>query len=483
MFVLNILRIFTLLLVFLLLNACATNPVTGRSDFVMMSEEQELALGRQYHQEILKLNPAYDDPELQEYVQAIGSRLAKNSHRSDLVYRFTVLDSPTVNAFALPGGYIYITRGIMAYFDSEAELAGVLGHEIGHVTARHSVRQHSTSSLAQLLGVAVAIGTGSREAAELSNLAAIAAVSGYGRKMELEADRLGAEYLAKTSYDPDEMLNVIRVLKNQEEYEKARAEEEGRASNTYHGVFATHPENDKRLQEVISAANEYRVEGAGATNGRDVYLQKIDGLVFGASESEGVQKGDRFYHRELGFTLRFPQGWNLENHADRLISKPGSADALIQLTMEDQSRHEPIEQFMRKKFSKIKQGELIQSRDYEGFTGLLSRNTPFGKRDVRVAGFYHQQRIVLLMAASKQKANPDDTLFLQTVRSFGSLTSAEQELAKPMRIVIEAASGKQYSELAKDSPITFQAEHTLRLLNHSYPEGEPQPNQRIKLVK
>ena len=154
------LRLVGLLVLLQSLVGCAVNPATGRSDFVMMSEQQELAMGRQYNQEIAKQYPRYPDEALQAYVQQVGERVARYSHRSNLAYRFTVVDSPDINAFALPGGYIYIHRGLMAYLNSEAELAAVLGHEVGHVTARHSVRQQSQSAAWGILGQAVAIGTG-----------------------------------------------------------------------------------------------------------------------------------------------------------------------------------------------------------------------------------------------------------------------------------------------------------------------------------
>ena len=164
----------------LLLAACATNPVTGKSDFVLMSEEQEISLGRRYSSEIVKQMPVYEDPQLADLVQRVGEQLASHSHRPDLYYRFTVLDSTTVNAFALPGGYIYITRGMLAYLNSEAELAAVLGHEIGHVTARHSVRQQSTSTMTDLLGAVISVSTGIQGIDSLTNMAGTAIVRGYG---------------------------------------------------------------------------------------------------------------------------------------------------------------------------------------------------------------------------------------------------------------------------------------------------------------
>ncbi len=192
------------------LGGCAVNPATGKSDFVMMSEQQELGMGARYNQEILKQFPRYNDEKLQAYVQRVGERVARSSHRSNLQYHFTVIDSPDINAFALPGGYIYIHRGLIAYLGSEAELAAVLGHEVGHVTARHSVRQQSQASAWNILGQAVAIGTGVGAAGDLANVLGTAFVRGYGRDMELEADGLGAQYLARAGYDPTAMIQVVR---------------------------------------------------------------------------------------------------------------------------------------------------------------------------------------------------------------------------------------------------------------------------------
>ena len=211
--------------------ACATNPVTGGKDIVLMSEDEEIALGRANDPKIRAQYGVYDDSALQAYVQRVGEQLATHSHRPGLVYRFTVLDSPEVNAFALPGGYIYITRGILAYLNSEAELAAVLAHEVGHVTARHAVRQYTAATAASIganILSAVVPELGSQAGQQLMNVIGNALLSGYGRDHELESDRLGAEYLARTGFDPHAMIGVVGVLKNQEEFEKQRAKEEGR---------------------------------------------------------------------------------------------------------------------------------------------------------------------------------------------------------------------------------------------------------------
>ncbi len=461
--------------------ACATNPVTGEKNFVLMSEDQELELGRQYHQAVLKDMPVYDVPALQAYVDRVGQELATKSHRQNLIYRFTVLDSPTVNAFALPGGYIYITRGILAYMNSESQLAGVLGHEIGHVTARHSVRQHSTNTLVQILGAAAAVGTGSRAVSDLSNVLGTALVRGYGRNMELEADRLGAEYLAGVGHDPEHMIDVIGILKSQEEFELQRAKEEDREPRAYHGLFSTHPRNDQRLQEVIAAAK--RFQGADTKpEDREAFLNRLDNLVFGPGEDQGVLRNNRFYHKKLDFSLTLPPGWRVENQPKRLLAHHKSSNAVMQVTLRDLNRRQSPEQFLRREFDDLQQGQRLTTEMFPAYAGITKMNTAFGQVYGRVATAFHNNRAFIFGAASKQGLV--ETPFFDMVRSFRRLRPEEVDLARSRQIrLVRARPGDTFAGLAGMSGLTNYAEEQLRLLNGLYPDGEPFPGQLIKTVR
>ncbi len=460
---------------------CATNPVSGGKDFVLMSEDQELEMGRQYHQEVLKQMPVYEDPELQAYVNRIGQELAQKSHRDNLIYRFTVLDSPTVNAFALPGGYIYITRGILAYMNSGAHLAGVLGHEIGHVTARHSVRQQSTGTLIQILGAAATVGTGSRAVGDLSNMFGTALIRGYGRKMELEADRLGAEYLANTGYEPDEMIGVIGILKSQEQFELQRAKEENREPSAYHGVFSTHPANDRRLQEVIRAAKKFPDAGSRSDQ-RDGFLQHIDGMEFGPGENQGVLRGNQFYHRKLDFAIEFPANWRIENQPERLLAISKDNNSTIQITLRDLNRRQTPEQFLRNEFDGLRQGQALATETFPAYAGIARLDTPIGQKYSRVATVFHGNRAFIFAAVSKQGLV--NRPFFDSVRSFRRLHPNEYRLAQSRRIqLVRARPGDTFAQLARSSNLTNYAEAQLRLLNDMYPSGEPKPGQLIKIVR
>ncbi len=472
-----------------LLGACAVNPVTGKSDFVLMSEEQEVRIGRDAAPEVIKQFGYYEDQTLQDYVQRVGEQLAANSHRADLVYRFTVLDSADVNAFALPGGYIYVTRGLLAYLNSEAELAAVLGHEIGHVTARHSVRQQSAAQAAELgytLGSILLPELRDQAAQQAFGVVGGALLSGYGREHELEADRLGAEYLARGGYDPQAMIKVIGVLKDQETFERRLAQEEGREARVYHGLFATHPDNDTRLQQVVASADQFKSADTIRVRSDD-YLHALDGLTFGDSEREGVRRGSAFYHADLGFALNFPEGWRVENRPTQVAAlAPGNAAAL-HLFAEDINQRIAPEQFLRTrlKLSKLEHGESFTHQDMPGYTAIASTRSPFGVRPVRFTVLYFNNKAYIFAGAAKDERNPYayDADFIEAARSFRALTEQEQPLAKALKLrVSRAKPGVSFARLARESGLPHHAEEQLRLLNQLYPDGEPQPGSLIKTV-
>ena len=200
------------------------------------------------HQKLIDNIGIYDDPELDAYVRGVGERLLEESGINKPEFSFTLLDSPDINAFALPGGLIYVNRGLLAYLDTEAELAGVLAHEIGHITERHHSRRKTASFTSKVAAVSAYILTGSGDVYDAASMYGAEIISGFGRDMELEADSAGAEYLHQTGYDVDSMLSVIGVLKDQEQYRRAQAKASGKPSGTYHGLYASHPRNDLRLQ-------------------------------------------------------------------------------------------------------------------------------------------------------------------------------------------------------------------------------------------
>lgn len=458
-----------------------------------MSEADEMNKGREAAAEIQKKYDNYDLPTLQNYVNAVGQKLARKSHRPQLEYHFTVVDSPQVNAFALPGGYIYVTRGILAYLNSEAELAAVLGHEIGHVTARHSVRQYSAATAANAAATVGGLVAGifmpqlggqlAQGIQSLLGFTGSVLLSGYGRSHELEADRLGAEYLARSGYDPQAMIKVIGVLKNQELFDIEAAKQEGREPRRYHGIFATHPDNDTRLQEVVGEASQY-IEPGTKDDRRAEFLRQTEGMIFGDTVNQGVVRGNTFRHKEMGFMLSFPPGWHVRNRPDEVVATSPGGDALMILSLFDTPRGSPSD-LARERF-RLESTDQILAMTNNGLPIAVVTSTTQNGEPFKAGVIYLDNKAYLLAGRGDSRAAFDRyrTAISSTIESFRALTDAERESIKPLEIrTIAAGKGLSYAELARNSPLGVNAEKYLRLLNGQYPDGEPVPGQRVKIIK
>ena len=482
MFKSNVSRLAVTILVLGFLQGCATDPVTGRPTMAM-SEGWEINQGRQYHQQILKQYQVYDDPELQAYVNDIGQRLAKKSHRSHLPFTFTLLDSPEVNAFALPGGYVYVTRGIMAYMTKESHLAGVIGHEIGHVSGLHGAERAAQQQLATAASVVVAVGTGSGDLLQASQMLGGALMSGYGRKQELESDRLGAEYIAKNNYAPDDMIEVIGILKNQELYARERAQAEGRPYQGYHGLFSTHPKNDTRLQGVIKEAEKWR--GSSEPKPDDgKFLRLTNGMAYGESESQGITRGNKFYHKGLNLYVEFPQGWRVQNTPTVLGAIAPDGNQVI--TMKMDSVAPPVDgmRYLSSKFQAFRSGQTLNTSEDQGVAGLATiSDQRTGQKQNLLVGMVSRGGQAFVLNGAGRTQLPQQN-FLKVAKSIRKLKPGEVKLATGRRIeLIEAKRGDTIASLAKRSNLSSYAESQIRLINSLYPSGEPKPGQMIKIIK
>ena len=474
-------KILLSLILLLTLCACSVNPATGKQDFVMMSENQEIAMGKNYHAQVLQQYPLYEDKAIQEYVQKIGDSLSSKSHRPNLFYRFTVLDSPDINAFALPGGYIYINRGLMAYLSSEEELAAVLGHEIGHVTARHSVRQQSQSQLLGILTAAVDMKTG-RSAGNLMNLASSALLSGYGRDMELEADDLGAQYLFLDGYSTKGMMDVLTVLKDQEIYSKELSKKRGQEPVNYHGVFASHPSNDKRLQGILEEVSNSG--NRGTIKETSDYLRMIDGMIFGDSQKAGVRRGSEFFHGDLDLYLKSPVDWEIVNTPNAIIFRAPFGRALLGVTIDDLNFRETPKEYMSRITKNYYNGEELLINGYDGYTALVQK----GIGDIRrLAIVFREKQIyqfVGYMDDSGYEFRDYDQFFLEIIESLDRLDKRGKEFSRSLKLVnYRIKKGDSYEALAKKSSIPYDAEQQLRLLNGDYPDKPLIAGKEIKLVE
>jgi predicted Zn-dependent protease len=314
------------LLVAGLVSSCAVNPATGQRQFSLISESREIEIGREADGEITGGFGVYDDAELASYVSKMGHKLAATSERPDLPWTFQVLDDPIVNAFALPGGFVYVTRGILAHLNSDAELAGVLGHEIGHVTARHSVSQMSRQQLQQ-----IGIGVGGLLSQDIKNLGEVLQAGfgllnlRYGRGDESQSDELGVRYMGRAGYDARELIHVFQTL------ELVSGDPQDRLPE-WQSTHPTPENRERRIEELIA---ESGVDYSEAREGVSNYSHRIDGLAFGPNPREGFFQGTLFRHPSLRFRLRFPNDWKTANERTRVVATDPDENVMMVLMLED----------------------------------------------------------------------------------------------------------------------------------------------------
>ncbi|MBN2410375.1 M48 family metalloprotease [candidate division KSB1 bacterium] len=311
--------------------SCAVNPVTGKKEFMLLTESDEIALGQQTDQQVIQTYGIYDDPELTAYIDRLGQNMSKITHRSNLKYTFKVLDTPVVNAFAVPGGYVYFTRGILGYLNNEAELAGVMGHELGHVNARHSAVQYSRAQLAQLgLGVGMIFSERFREYAGLAQFGVSMLFLRFSRDNERQADDLGVEYSTKTGYDSHAMATFFETLERMHPSSGASGLPEW---------FSTHPNPVDRIGAVNRKTDEWQkqVTGENFVLKRNEYLTEVDGITFGEDPRQGYVEGNAFYHPEMKFTFPVPSEWQVNNTPAQVQVVSQKQDAAILFALDNAS--------------------------------------------------------------------------------------------------------------------------------------------------
>jgi len=299
-------KVLSFTILFAIVISCAINPVTGKRQFMLVSESDEINMGREYDPQISEMYGVYNDEALTKYVDDLGQKMVKISHRSKLAFDIKVMDSPVINAFAVPGGYLYITRGILAYLNSEAELAGVMGHEIGHVTARHSASQQSKAQLAQIgLGVGSVLSETFAQYSGLAQQATGLLFLKFGRDDETQSDKLGVEYSTKVGYDANHMSNFFNVLNKMS----------GGDGKSLPSFLSTHPNPADRVVKVKKQTAKWqkKVPETNFVVNRDAYLNKINGIIFGPDPQQGFVENDRFYHPGLKFQFPTPNGWAVNN--------------------------------------------------------------------------------------------------------------------------------------------------------------------------
>ena len=467
-----------LTLLVIVLAGCATNPVTGRREFSLVSAGQEAQMGREGYAAVLAEYGAYEDSTLQRYVRDIGMRMAKLSHQPDLDWHFTVIDDPSVNAFAMPGGYIYITRGILAHLNSEAQLAGVLGHEIAHVTHRHSASQISQQQLAGLgLGVASILSESAARYSQVAQQALGLMFLKYSRTHENESDESGVLYATRAGYDPDEIPATYAMLKRVGE----------RSGQRLPGFLSTHPDPGDREVRTTELARVARAGKTGLVIRRDEFMSHLEGMVFGDDPRGGYFEGDEFTHPAMAFVMTFPAGWKRENTRSA-VTAALEQKAGMQLTLADAGDLAPGDFVARLAGS----GRIARSQ------GVVERigGLPAWVGRVAVAGEGGTERVLAaayirhgpgrMFQILGSAATPDDADFrkvLASARSFRALTDPARLKPTPARLKVTrlARAATFGSALAAIAPQMLDAEATA-ILNNRFADDRLLTGEPVKTV-
>lgn len=410
-------------------SACATNPVTGERQLALISESQEIQMGQEAAAQAEQSIGLVENQALQNYVHRIGTTMAAQSERPALPWTFRVVDDPTPNAFALPGGYIFVTRGILGLMNSEAELAGVLGHEIGHVTARHSVTLLSRAQIAQL-----GLGLGSIFVPQIAEFGQLAGAGlqllflSYGRDAERQADDLGFRYALEQNYDVREMVNMFAQLQRSSE---------AAGQSPLPTWLASHPYPEERIARIQEALATMSGDLGSTQRNVDAYMNRIEGLVYGDNPRAGFFEGGLFLHPDLRFRLEFPQGWKTQNLAQSVTAVSPQQDAIMQLTLAQGSETQAANQFFGQQGLASSQVGRTTINGFPAVTGYFQAQTQDGTI-AGVAAFisYDNRTYQILTYTPARQLQAYDRLFRSAISSFDRLTDARALNVQPNRISI-----------------------------------------------
>jgi len=443
---------------------CATNPATGKRQISFVSTSKETEMGRESDPAVIEQYGLYGDSAVQHYVDSVGQKLASVSHLPTLGWHFRVLDSPVVNAFAIPGGYIYITRGILAYLNSEGQLAGVLGHEEGHVTARHSAQQITRSQIAGV-GLLASMFVGALRpytgyAQEGLGLLFLK----YSRDNETQADELGVAYATRAGWDPREIPSTYAMLKRVGERQGAQLP----------GFLSTHPDPGDRE---IRTSQLARAAVAGGRRDLKIeaprYRSRIEGLVFGDDPRAGYFVENRFYHPGFGIQMIFPDGWKSVNLPSSVVATNSSLGAVMKLTLEySKDTAATPEQFVQSLITNKKildaSGRAENFRDYPAWIGQIIANGEGGTQTL-IAGLvrYKPGQFLQVLGRTPSAGDVASEQILASIRSLAALRDPERlnVTADRVDVVTTDRAGTFSDVVSRLGPQALSLEETAILNN------------------
>lgn len=467
------------------LAGCATNPATGEEVFTGgLTKSQEVKMGRDARPGILKeFNGVYRYKDLDRYVSEIGQKLARVSDRRDVDYSFTVVNSDIVNAFATPGGYIYVSRGLIALADNESQLAAVLAHEIGHVAALHHAQQYGTNLLANL-GLAAAGIFGGEAGAKLGQLGAVSLLRSFSREHEYQADQLGVRYLARAGYDPGAMATFLTELRADSRLTMIRRGESPDKVDQFN-YLATHPAPAARVARAAELARATDVKNPIV--GRDAYLSEIDGMLYGDDPDQGFLVGREFYHPVLRFAFELPPGFSLFN-TQQAVYAFGPDKAKIVFDGAPKKFAGSMQQYLRAVWAPnadLREVETIKVNGMEAATAATTARLQDGSYDARLVAYrYDKDAIYRFVFLTQHKDTAKlSTDLRRTTYSFRKLPLRESINLKPLVVqVVTVRPGDTVDSLAARMAYPDYRVQRFRVLN-GLKEGAPlKVGEKVKIV-
>ena len=472
------------------LSGCTTNPATGEQSFTaFMSPQSERSLGAKEHPKLIKaFGGEYRDKVLINYLNGLGALLQSTSEQPTPPFIFTLLDSPVINAFAVPGGYVYITRGLMALANDEAELAGVIAHEIGHVTARHSAQRMSHGMLANLGVTVLGAVVGQPMLSNAARFAAGAYIQGYSRDQELQADQLGVRYLTRAGFDPQAMATFLSAMGAEHQLALKIAGEEG--SDPASGLFSSHPRTADRVDLLAwKAAASARAKTTGSlARDRDIYLNQIDGMIYGDSPAQGYIRGREFDHAHLKFRFTAPPGFRLQNSGAAVRGKHSDGAVLRFDGDEVKDPGQSMTSYLTREWAsglRFTSTESITINGMDAATGSASISSEQGQRNLRLIAirFASDQIFRFLFITPPDQTARFNEGFRRTTFSFRRLSTAEAGALKPRRVrVMTVRSGDTPEIFARQMAFNDFRLERFRILNGLRPGDALTLGQRVKVI-
>jgi len=473
----------------LVLAACTASPpaVAPQASIAAPAKPADAALppavSREHQRILAAYGGVYNDPRLQSMIEATVDRLVAASEKPDLHYKVTMLNSQSVNAFALPSGQLYVTRGLIALANDDSELASVLAHEMGHVIARHAEIREEQARQADLVSRVVTDVVTDPEAGALALAKSKLALASFSRAQEFEADAIGVGIASRAGYDS---YGAVRFLTAMERNSELKPEQGGAINPSAPDFLSSHPATPERISNALANARQYQAPAAdGGKNlaaAKAAYLADLDGIVYGEDPSEGFVRGRRFLHPKLGFTFTAPEGFALDNTAQAVLGIKRGGGQALRLDVVRVPAEQTLAEYLTSGWIENIDPATVEDITVNGFPGAAAA-AKGDQWDFRIYAIRFGSDVYRFIFAAKHRTPETDRAFRESIGTFRRMSLAEIEAAKPLRLqLVTVAPGDTAEKLASRMAVADRALERFRVLNGLEPGDRLKPGSAVKIV-